>query len=179
LLSISIVDLVVKSTVCTFSHVNIIFEMCCTSALPTPLSPLPAFLMSTHLLWHRVWIYLNIYIHLNTYIHISQIYIYICTCIYVSWSLKWCMFMYFEVFGCILMFLYLKGCGYGVAPISRLLQIMISFAEYHLIYRALLQKRPVILRSLIIVATPYVCECIEVYRHIFASGIQTNIYVHI
>ena len=29
------------------------------------------------------------------------------------------------------------------------------FAEYHLFHRALLQKRPVILRSLLIVATPY------------------------
>ena len=31
----------------------------------------------------------------------------------------------------------------------------LSFAEYHLFYRALLQKRPIILRSLLIVATPY------------------------
>ena len=31
-----------------------------------------------------------------------------------------------------------------------------SFAEYHLFYRALLHKRPTILRSLLIVATPYV-----------------------
>jgi len=32
----------------------------------------------------------------------------------------------------------------------------VSFAEYSLFYRALLQKRPVILRSLLIAATPYV-----------------------
>ena len=31
----------------------------------------------------------------------------------------------------------------------------VSFAEYHLFYRALLQKRPMILRSLLIVATTY------------------------
>jgi len=30
----------------------------------------------------------------------------------------------------------------------------VSFSEYSLFYRALLQKRPVILRSLLIVATP-------------------------
>jgi len=39
----------------------------------------------------------------------------------------------------------------------------VFFAEYHLFYRALLQKRPIILRSLLIVATPYVtlslCVC--------------------
>ena len=44
---------------------------------------------------------------------------------------------------------------YGVATISRLLKIIGLFAAYRLFYRALLQKRPVILRSLLIVATPY------------------------
>ena len=36
------------------------------------------------------------------------------------------------------------------------IKLQVSFAEYHLFYRALLQKRPIILRSLLIVATPYV-----------------------
>jgi len=36
----------------------------------------------------------------------------------------------------------------------------ISFAEHSLFYRALLQKRPIILRSLLIVATPYVYMCV-------------------
>jgi len=35
------------------------------------------------------------------------------------------------------------------------LKLQVSFAEHHLFDRALLQKRPVILRSLLIVATPY------------------------
>ena len=35
-------------------------------------------------------------------------------------------------------------------------KLKVSFAEYHLFFRALLQKRPIILRSLLIVATPYV-----------------------
>jgi len=35
------------------------------------------------------------------------------------------------------------------------LKSWVSFAEYRLFYRALLQKRPVILRSLLIVVTPY------------------------
>jgi len=35
-----------------------------------------------------------------------------------------------------------------------------SFAEFGLFYRALLQKRPTLLRSLLIVATPYIqCAC--------------------
>jgi len=35
------------------------------------------------------------------------------------------------------------------------LKLQVSFAEYSLFYRALLQKRPIILKSLLIVATPY------------------------
>jgi len=35
------------------------------------------------------------------------------------------------------------------------LKLQVSFAEYHLFYRALLQKRPIVLQSLLIVATPY------------------------
>ena len=34
------------------------------------------------------------------------------------------------------------------------LKLQVSFAEYRLFYRALLQKRPLLLRSLLIVATP-------------------------
>ena len=37
------------------------------------------------------------------------------------------------------------------------LKLQASFAEYRLFCRALLQKRPTILRSLLIVATPYLC----------------------
>jgi len=35
------------------------------------------------------------------------------------------------------------------------LKLQVPCAEYSLFYRALLQKRPIILRSLLIVATPY------------------------
>jgi len=44
---------------------------------------------------------------------------------------------------------------YGVATISRLLNIIGLFCRIWSLYRALLQKRPIILRSLLIVATPY------------------------
>jgi len=43
------------------------------------------------------------------------------------------------------------------------LKLLVSFAEYRLFYRALLQKRPVILRSLHIVATPYVSFMCVIY----------------
>jgi len=41
------------------------------------------------------------------------------------------------------------------------LKLQVPFAEYRLFYRALLQKRPMILRSLLIIATPYVNHLYE------------------
>ena len=38
------------------------------------------------------------------------------------------------------------------------LELLVSFAVYSLFYRALLLKRPIILRSLLIVATPYASD---------------------
>ena len=43
------------------------------------------------------------------------------------------------------------------------IKLQVSFAEYRLFYRAFLQKRPVILSSLLIVATPYIYTCILAY----------------
>jgi len=42
----------------------------------------------------------------------------------------------------------------GVATISRLLNFLVSLQNIGLFCRALLQRRPIILRSLLIVATP-------------------------
>jgi len=53
----------------------------------------------------------------------------------------------------------LRSCNvsYEVATIRRLLKMKgLFFAEYSLFYRALLHKRPMFLRSLLIEATPYV-----------------------
>jgi len=45
--------------------------------------------------------------------------------------------------------------GMGWLRLVGSLKSYVSFAEYRLFYRALLQKRHIILRSLLIVATPY------------------------
>ena len=50
----------------------------------------------------------------------------------------------------------LDGTDMGWLRLVGSLKLQVSFAEYRLFYRALLQKRPVILRSLLIEATPYV-----------------------
>ena len=44
---------------------------------------------------------------------------------------------------------------YGVATVIRIDKIQVSFAEYRLFYRSLLQKRPIILSILLTVASPY------------------------
>jgi len=49
---------------------------------------------------------------------------------------------------------------YGVATISRLLKIIGLFCRISPFNRSLLQKRPIILRSLLIVATPYDKTCL-------------------
>ena len=64
---------------------------------------------------------------------------------------------------------YLKTCeaanarkqmrGMGWLRLVGSLKLQVSLAEYHLFYRALLQKRPIILRSLLIVVTPYLKQC--------------------
>ena len=43
----------------------------------------------------------------------------------------------------------------GGLPLVGSLKLQVSFAEYRLFHRALLQKRLVILRRLLVVATPY------------------------
>ena len=82
------------------------------------------------------------------------------------------------------------------------LKSQVSFAEYRLFYRTLLQKRPIILRSLLIVATPYeethsrnvytkcILEgngwqvCCRVCKHDFAAIVRLNgarygvVYIH-
>jgi len=53
----------------------------------------------------------------------------------------------------------------------------VSFAEYRLFYWALLRKRPIILRSLLISATPYLAPCEGlIYICIY---VYVNVYVYV
>ena len=63
------------------------------------------------------------------------------------------------------------------------LKLQVSLAEYRLFYRALLPKRPIILRSLLIVATPYVnasfLKCEYVMSHVWMRhGAHVNASCH-
>jgi len=86
-----------------------------------------------------IYIYIYIYVYVYIYIH-THIYIYIYIYIYSFLFRRWHI--------CPPLFI--------LATIRTLLNIMdVSFAENSLFSRALLQKRLIILRSLLIVATPY------------------------
>jgi len=104
-----------------------------------------------------VYIYVHIHIYIYMYIY-TFIYKYIYTCIYIlpnnpsllmdsapRWISKnlsrgtWSK----------------SRCGMGWLRLVGSLKLQVSFAEYRLFCRALLQKRPIIWRSLLIEATPY------------------------
>ena len=87
------------------------------------------------------------------------------------------------------MHIYVDTRWYGVVTISRLLKIVGLFAEYSLFRRVLLQKRPVILRRLLIVATQHVnvstpVNCVRTTPYLCMSNRSCNvthtyIYAHI
>ena len=66
---------------------------------------------------------------------------------------------------------------YGMATISRLLKIIGLFCKYCLFRRADLQKRPIISRSLLIVATPYNYIYNHTYAHMYGNTCR-KIHVH-
>jgi len=81
----------------------------------------------------------------------TQVSILIFTCICV------CMYIYVCIYACICLY---QGCteckgGAGMEWLRLVdsLKLYVSFAEYSLFYRALLQQRPIIFRSLLIEAT--------------------------
>jgi len=83
-----------------------------------------------------------------------------------------------------------KFFGMGWLRLVGSFKLQVSCAEYRLVYSALLQKRPVILRSLLIVATPYhsrgqqacttMCDNIYINIHIYTyTYIHTYIHIYI
>ena len=61
------------------------------------------------------------------------------------------------VYVCVCVLVLMTVCNSGAIGWLRLvgsLKLQVSFAEYCLFNRALLQKRPIVVRSLLIVATP-------------------------
>ena len=74
---------------------------------------------------------------------------------------RWSDIVSYSVFVCMRVCTYVvRNVDMGWLRLVGSLKWWVSFAEYHLFYRSLLQKRPIIWRSLLVAATPYVdCKC--------------------
>ena len=66
---------------------------------------------------------------------------------------------------------------YGVATVSRSIKLWLCFAEYRLFYRALLQKRPIILSILLTKATPYLVPLVSTLGAILTI-LKSQLYSH-
>jgi len=76
------------------------------------------------------------------------------------------------------MYVYTCVCvGMGWLRLVGSLILQVSFAEYRLFCRAILQERPSILRSILIVATPY--KEVRCYCRQADSNVRTCIYIRI
>ena len=112
--------------------------------------------------------YTCIHVYMYTCIHLLMYTCFSCHCVVYMYTCR----IYEGVMSCASMSFIahvhntLTFQRYGVAMISRLLQIKVSFAEYRFFNRSLLQKSLKILRSQLIVATPYVCNTEACRRHI-------------
>jgi len=100
-----------------------------------------------------IYMYTYMYIHIHIYVYIHTymyIYIYKSIIIYIKGYKNVYVCIYIHMY----MYLYIfKHMGW--LQLVGSLKLQVSLAEYCLFNRALLQKRPIILRSLLIVATPY------------------------
>jgi len=88
-----------------------------------------------------VYMYVYVCIHVYIYIHI-HIYVYAFIYVYIFTSRT-----------------VMASGAMGWPRLVGSSKLEGSFAEYCLFYRALLQKGPVVVRSLLIVATPYLDAC--------------------
>jgi len=149
-----------------------------------------------YIYWCYIWCYIHILVLYRCCIQIWVLYTYIGD-IYTCWCYVWCyihiLVLYVVlhayagvVFGVIYIYwccihilvlythiglVYIYAYHMGWLRLVGSLQLQVSFAEYSLFYRALLQKRPIILRSLLIVATPY---HVDMRLYMYTTPTATN-----
>jgi len=116
------------------------------------------YLICTHIQWHIQWHAVIDEWHAHIKIHEFPTHtlfivfknIYACICIYASMH----DYVYIIIHECMHIFIH-THMHMGWLQLVGSLKWQVSFTEYSLFYRALLKKRPTILGSLLIVATPY------------------------
>jgi len=87
----------------------------------------------------------------------------LCVCVYEFLLVICCLFQDTRTYEsqaaavsvCVYLCVYVCGCVYLLATIRRFLKIVGLLCRIYLFHMTVLQKRPVILRSLLIVATPF------------------------
>ena len=82
-------------------------------------------------------------------------------CVAVRYSASQCIAMCCSVLQCVIASI--RNRGYGEATISRLLKSTGSFAKELYKRDDILQKRPIILRHLLMVATPYLIRLVDLH----------------
>ena len=111
-----------------------------------------------------IYVYLCMYSHVYTYMSVP---VCICTCIYVYLCMYSHVYTYMFIPICICTCIYVYLCM-GWLQLVGSIKFWVSFAEYSLFNRDLLQKRPLILSILLTEATPYLCiSCVHTYVHIY------------
>jgi len=138
----------------------------------------------TYLCIYYIYIYIYIYIYTYTYVcecvcvNVLRIHIQIYHTNTVWWAHRGLFFSNVHLYENKTLIL----CVYRWLRLVGSLKSHVSFAEYCLFYRTLLQKRPTISRSLLIGATPYVhihvySVCICIYTHILCVYVYMYTYI--
>jgi len=111
----------------------------------------------------------------SSYVRHGYVGPFICGTIYGTRLLRMCDMEY-----CLLCTIGAFNLNIGCLQLGGSLRLQVSFAEYSLFFMARLQKRPMILRSLLIVATPYLmCDIDSLIRetrriHMTCSYVQRD-----
>ena len=122
-----------------------------------------------------IYIYVCIYIHIQMYMYVYTriqymyiyVYIYVFTGTYIIVQIYTSIFIYLSTLIHIHRYTHVHTyTGMGWLRLVGSLKWQVSFAEYRLFYRALLQKRPIIVRSLLTIATPYMHLDLHMYTFV-------------
>ena len=109
---------------------------------------------------HYVCVYMKMCKHKCSF---TRTYVYSFVCINMCNSIYICIQTYIYTILCAGN---INGARYRVATMSRRLKIVGLFCRIQSLYRALLQKKPMITRSLLLVASPYAILCISIYESV-------------
>ena len=120
--------------------------------------------------WYtHTYMYVYIYIHIYTYI-----YMYVCIRWYLFERVRVCVSVGVRVCACVYSNIYI-----GWLTLVGSIKLYVSFAEYSLFYRGVLQKRPIISSILLTKATQKHLTCVYTWVRLCMSMCLCFVYVHV